>query len=113
MIQRDRRSRIAGDYRKSWMEPLDEPAEQGRNAARDLGFATLAVGKAGIVGDVDERCIGQQLSCRREHRQAADAGIKEENGGGWIHNPSVAWCVNGRKLRRRSGLLRPARWTAR
>ena len=112
MIERDRRGGVAGDDGEARVEALDQPAEQGRDAAGDLGLAALAVGKAGAVGGVDDRRVGQQRARRPEHRQAADAGIEEEERGG-VSRPfgrlhaGVASAGDSRKLRARSGLLPP------
>ena len=69
---------------------LDQPAEQRRDARGDLGLGPGAVGKAGAVGGVDDRRVGQQRAGRRQHRQPADAGIEEQDGGGGVHGGVMA-----------------------
>ena len=86
VVERDGRGGVAGDHGEARPEALDEPAEQRRDAARQLRVALLAVGKAGAVGGIDDRRIGQQLARRPEHRQPADAGIEEEEGGFGVHH---------------------------
>ncbi len=49
------------------METLYKPTEKGWHAARDLRLTALAIGVAGIVGDVDDRSIGKQRSRRLQH----------------------------------------------
>ena len=70
------------------MEALDQPAEEGGDAARDLSLAPLAVGEAGAVGGVDDGSVGKELERRLEHRQATDAGIEEQDWGVRVHHPS-------------------------
>ena len=65
MIERDGRGGVAGDHREARVEALDQPAEQGGDAAGDLRLAPLAVGKAGAVGGIDDRRVGQQRARRR------------------------------------------------
>ena len=99
VIECDRARRVAGDDRQARVKALHEPPEQRRDAARDLRFAALAVGKAGAVRGVDDRRVWKQLSRRLQHRQAADAGIEEEDGRVGVHARSVAWSELSRKLR--------------
>ena len=68
VVERDRRCRVAGDDREARVEPLHEAAEESGNAARDLGFAALAVRKGGAVGRVDDRRVRKQFARRAEHR---------------------------------------------
>ena len=93
------------------MEALDEAAEQRRNAARDLSFGELAIREARAVGGIDDRRIGQQLARRFEHRQAADPGIEEKDGGVGVHAWDLAWSGRRRKLRCGYGLLLTPRMT--
>ncbi len=67
--------------RRGWNRSTSLPSRAG-HALGDLGLAALAVRKGGIVGDVDDRRGGQQLAGRPQHRQPADPGIEEEEGGG-------------------------------
>lgn len=86
MLQGNRRSRVARDYRQPWTKTLDQSAEQGRDAACDFGFTALAVRKTGTVRSVDDRGIGQEFQSRSQNGETADSGIKEQEGGARIHD---------------------------
>ena len=105
MIERDSRSRVAGDHGKARIEALDQSSKQSRHAGCEVCLRAFAVGEAGIVGRVDNRRIGQELARRRQDGESADAGIDEEDRGVRVHRGSVAWSGRSRKLRRRSSLL--------
>src|SRR6476661_4928676 len=105
MFERDRGRRVTGDDGETRMETFDQAAEQSWDAARNLGFASLAVGKAGAVGGVDDGRVRQEFSRGAEHRQSPDTRIEEQDGGIRVHRGSVACQVSSRKLRCRSGLL--------
>ena len=87
MIEGDRARGIARDHREARVEALDQPAEEGGDAARDLSLAPLAVGEAGAVGGVDDGSVGKELERRLEHRQPADTGVEEQEGGVRVHHP--------------------------
>ncbi len=61
----------------------------GKGDVRDVGLGALAVGEAGVVGDVDDRRVEKQRSCRPEHRQPADPGVEEQKWRGGIHGATV------------------------
>lgn len=85
MLQRNGARGIAGDHRYAGTEALYEPSEEGRDPARDLGFAAFAIGKAGAVGRVDDWRIGQERARWCEHRQTANAGVEEQDRSRWVH----------------------------
>ena len=80
MAERDGRGRIAGNHHQRRPQPLGQPPEQRAGACRHLHLGLGAIGKTGVVGGIDHRQPRQQCTDRREHRQAADAGIKDKNG---------------------------------
>src|SRR5438045_3052556 len=109
MIEGDGARGIARDHGEARVEAFDEPAEEGGDAARDLSLAPLAVGEAGAVGGVYDRRVGKELEGRRQHRQSADPGIEEENGGVGVHWLVIARSEATKQSSARLGLLRFAR----
>ena len=81
MVERDGRGGVAGDDGKPRPEALDQAGEQGGHPLGEVGIAPRAIGKTGAVGGIDDRRGGQERAGRAEHRQAADAGIEEEQRG--------------------------------
>jgi hypothetical protein len=80
MRQHQRRSRIAGNDDQIGMVGLDQLAHQVANARDEFGLAATAVGKEGVVGDVNVIRIGPRLGDFAENGQSAETGIEGENG---------------------------------
>lgn len=112
VLEGDRRSRVAGDDCQPRTKTLDHSAKQCRDPAGELRVTLLAVGEPGIVGGINHRRSRKQCARGRKHREAADTGIEEEDGGRRIHDGSVACLSRSRKLRRGYGLLLTA-WMTR
>ena len=80
--ERDRRRRIARDDDERRAVALDQPSEQRGHARGDLGLGPGAIGKAGIVGGIDDADARQPRADGSEDRQAADPGVEQEDGRG-------------------------------
>src|SRR5262249_15434247 len=81
MRQHQRRSSIAGNDDQIGTMGLDQLAHKVAHARDELGLAATAVGKEGIVGDVDVARIGPHLGDLAKNGEAAEPGIEDENGG--------------------------------
>src|SRR5262249_22240692 len=61
---------------------LNQFAHERADPRDKLRFAAAAIGKEGIVGDVDVARIGPHLGDLAKNGEAAEPGIKDENGRG-------------------------------
>ena len=79
--QNERRGGIAGDDDEIGMEARNEAFHHDEDSDDELVLAQPAIGKAGIVGGIDNMGAGAGLRRAPEHREAAEAGIEDEDGG--------------------------------
>src|ERR1043166_851205 len=85
MRQHQRRCGIAGDHREIRRMLLQQATEQRYHPRNDLILAAMAIGKKGVVGDVDVMHVGPRAHDFAQDREAAKAGIEHEDGLGWAH----------------------------
>ena len=78
---------------------LDQLAHQGDDALDQFRLALAAVGKEGIVGDVEVARVGARLGDLAEDREAAEPGIEDEDGRRGGH--SEGWIRKDRPRRNR------------
>ena len=73
----------------------DGHAHHLENTLDQCGFRLVAVRKASVVGDIDVMRAGQCRFDLAEHREAADAGIENENGRR-LHTRASNWPSSSR-----------------
>ncbi len=73
--QRDRRRRVASDDDGRGRQHPVERGDDARAALDDRRIGEIAVGKAAVVGDIDDVGRGQEPADLARHTEAADAGI--------------------------------------
>ena len=78
-MYRQRRGRVAGDDRECGTPALDEFAEQRHEAIEQRRLFPRAIGKSGVVGDIDVAVVRQENARLLHHRKAANAGIEEQD----------------------------------
>ena len=66
------------------MKALGHAAEQAGDPRRDLRFGFRAVGQAGRIRGVDNRCLRQHLADFLQNGQPADTGIEQKDRRGRI-----------------------------
>ena len=70
---------IAGDHHQIGGVGRDQFADQRHHAGDDLLLAVVAIGEEGVVGDIDIMRIGPAAYDLTQHREAAKAGVEDEN----------------------------------
>ena len=101
--QRQRGGGIAGEhdnYRPISRQQLREHCDKPRTQRR---FRPIAIGKCGVVGNVDHAPPVSRLTNRAQYRQSAQPGIEDQQRAPWLSHPGPLGD------RRRSDLLSCAR----
>ena len=70
---------VAGDHHQIGGVGRDQFADQRHHAGDDLLLAMVAIGEEGVVGDIDIVGIGPRADDLAQDREAAKAGIEDEN----------------------------------
>ena len=83
--ERQRGGGVAGHHHQIGRVVGDRLADDIDDARDQRVFRHVAVGKAGIVGDIDEARVGPRRGDLAEHGEPADAGIEDEDGRGRRH----------------------------
>ena len=71
---------VAGDQAQDRIVFSDEAIEQVDDMRLQRRLFPAAIGKARIIGDVDEAPVRHQDACFAQDREAADAAVEEEDG---------------------------------
>ncbi len=79
--QNQRRGGVARDDDEVGVEARDEALHHGQHPGDELVLAQPPIGKAGIVGGIDDVGPGAGARGAPEHGQAAETGIEDEDGG--------------------------------
>src|SRR5262245_4290322 len=114
MRQHQRRGGVTSDDDEVRTVGLDQLVHERAYARNELGLAATAVRKESIVGDVDVARIGPHLGDLAKNGEAAEPGIKDENGGshgGWWYEKNGCRAMSSRGARSGCGgcVLRKAR----
>ena len=79
-IRHDQRGRgVAGDHDQVGGMRGDQFADQRHHPRDDLVLAMVAVGKEGVVGDIDIMRVGPRPDDLTQYRESAKAGIENQN----------------------------------
>ena len=76
------RGGVAGNDHEVGAVGLDQLAHEVDDARDQLRLAMPAIGKEGVIGDVDVAGVGARLGDLAKYREAAEPGIEDENGHG-------------------------------
>ena len=81
MRHHERGSGVAGNHHQNGGMARDQLADQRHHAGDDLLLAVVAIGKERIVGDIDVVRVGPGADDLTQDREAAKAGVEDEDGG--------------------------------
>ena len=81
MRHHERGGGVAGNHHQNGGVARDQLADQRHHAGDDLLLAVVAVGKERVVGDIDVVRVGPGADDLAQDREAAKAGVEDENGG--------------------------------
>jgi hypothetical protein len=117
MRQHQRRGGVASDDDEIGTVGFDQLAHERAHPRDKLRLAASAVGKEGIVGDVDVARIGPRPDDLAKNREAAEPGIEDENGrnhGGCWYEKNGLRATSGQGATRagRAGVLASCRTPA-
>src|SRR5262249_18726308 len=107
--QHQRRGGVASDDDEIGTVGLDQLAHERAHPRDELRLAASAVGKEGIVGDIDVARIGPRLDDLAKYREAAQSGIEDEDGrshGGCWYEKNAVRAMSGRGIARRASRCR-------
>jgi hypothetical protein len=75
----DGRCCVAGDQRQGRIVAFDQSFEQAYDAVIERAFIPAAIGKAGVIGDIDESPSGHDHPCLAQNAQPANTAVKDQN----------------------------------
>src|SRR5690349_598187 len=81
MRQHQRRGGIAGDDHEIGTMCREQLAHERADARDERVLGVAAIGKEGVIGDIDVARVGPRLRHFAKNREAAEARVEDEDGG--------------------------------